>query len=252
MNNNAMYDESQEPIVISKALIDTLLKTEKPGDCIALYTFYYYTAKWQKTNSVKATTGYTAKGLKWTVPRVRTAKQMLQAAGLVEDYTDKDDAGKIKGHYVKINFIWTESTLRKSQRVDNSETNALSSNKKDIVEQSTTPDILKQVIEYLNAKTFRTFKETSKGHQRHINARLKEGFLFEDFKAVIDFKAEQWLKDETMKSYLRPETLFGNKFDGYLQEAKPQVTFHDRNYANGAIVRVWSDGREEKIREADK
>lgn len=143
--------------------------------------------------------------------------------------------------------ILSNGELEKGQPIPDSKPD-----KKDIVGQDPTMDVLKKTIEYLNAKTFRTFKETSKGHQRHINARLKEGFLFEDFKAVIDFKAEQWLKDETMKSYLRPETLFGNKFDGYLQEAKPQVTFHDRNYANGAIVRIWSDGREERIREADK
>ena len=54
------YDIQDEPIVIHKSIIDKFLKKDKPGDLIALYLFYYYTAKWQKTNQPKATTGYSA------------------------------------------------------------------------------------------------------------------------------------------------------------------------------------------------
>lgn len=51
--------------------------------------------------------------------------------------------------------------------------------------------------------------------------RLNEGFDIEDFKKVIDTKVDAWKNDETMNTYLRPATLFGPKFEGYLNE-KPR------------------------------
>nr|DAM43281.1 MAG TPA: replisome organizer protein [Bacteriophage sp.] len=88
---------------------------------------------------------------------------------------------------------------------------------KDIVEQSpTTPIPYNEVIDYLNQKTGKNFKHTSKVTQRHIRARLAEGFTVSDFKQVIDKKCSDWLRDQKMKEYLRPETLFGTKFESYL------------------------------------
>lgn len=82
------------------------------------------------------------------------------------------------------------------------------------------------VIEYLNQKTGRKFKSSIDKTNRLIQARQKEGFSLEDFKTVIDKKCAQWLKDPEMDKFLRPETLFGTKFDGYLNESadlKPRV-----------------------------
>ena len=76
------------------------------------------------------------------------------------------------------------------------------------------------VIEYLNLKCNTFFRTSGKSTQRHINARIAEGFKLEDFKAVIDFKSNEWINKPDMKQYLRPETLFGTKFEGYLQAAK--------------------------------
>ena len=91
------------------------------------------------------------------------------------------------------------------------------SNKKDIVEQSsTTPLPYEEIVQYLNQKTNKNFKHTSKVTQRHIRARLAEGFTVSDFKQVIDNKCNDWLRDQKMKEYLRPETLFGTKFESYL------------------------------------
>lgn len=91
------------------------------------------------------------------------------------------------------------------------------SNKEDIVEQSTTTALpYKEIIDYLNQKTSKNFKHTSKATQRHIKARLAEGFTVNDFKQVIDNKCSDWLRDQKMKEYLRPETLFGTKFESYL------------------------------------
>jgi len=74
------------------------------------------------------------------------------------------------------------------------------------------------VIDYLNQKTSKNFKSTSQKTQKLIHARVKEGFTLEDFQKVIDIKTSQWINSKEMSKYLRPETLFGTKFEGYLNE----------------------------------
>lgn len=75
-----------------------------------------------------------------------------------------------------------------------------------------------EVIDYLNAKLGTRYKATSAQASKHINARINEGYTLDDFKAVIDKKHAQWKDDPNMAKFLRPETLFGTKFDGYLNE----------------------------------
>ena len=75
--------------------------------------------------------------------------------------------------------------------------------------------ICKTVIDHLNAKTGRAFRNTD-ANKKFIIGRLKEGFTLDDLKAVIDAKALEWLDDETMCQYLRPATLFNaTKFSQY-------------------------------------
>lgn len=78
--------------------------------------------------------------------------------------------------------------------------------------------IYHEVISYLNQAVGTSYKPTSKETQKHIRARLNDGFNVDDFKRVIDNMARKWLKDEKMNRYLRPETLFGTKFESYLNE----------------------------------
>jgi len=80
--------------------------------------------------------------------------------------------------------------------------------------------LVREVIEYLNAKTGRSFSVKNRNTAVHISAREREGWELEDFKAVIDAKVKEWGPDPKMSAYLRPETLFGTKFDSYLAVAK--------------------------------
>ena len=80
-----------------------------------------------------------------------------------------------------------------------------------------------QIIDYLNKKTGSNYKTSTSKTKSLITSRLNEKYTVEDFKKVIDIKTEQWLKDSKMKAYLRPETLFGSKFEGYLNEQKEEV-----------------------------
>ena len=75
--------------------------------------------------------------------------------------------------------------------------------------------IYSEIIAYLNEKTGANYRATTKKTQSCIHARLQEGFTVEDFKTVIDKKTADWVGTEWEK-YLRPETLFGTKFESYL------------------------------------
>ena len=77
---------------------------------------------------------------------------------------------------------------------------------------------IREIILYLNQKANVNYRATSQKTQKHIKARLDEGFKLEDFKTVIDNKCTEWIGDEKMERYLRPETLFGTKFEGYLNQ----------------------------------
>lgn len=75
----------------------------------------------------------------------------------------------------------------------------------------------KEIINYLNAITGSSYRPSSRETKVHIDARLKEGFKIDDFKKVIDNKYADW-KDTDWEKFLRPSTLFGNKFEGYLNQ----------------------------------
>lgn len=77
-------------------------------------------------------------------------------------------------------------------------------------------DIYISIISYLNEKAGTKYKATTDKTKKAIHARLSEGFKVDDFKTVIDKKCDEWIGDEKMEKYLRPETLFGTKFEGYL------------------------------------
>ncbi len=82
-----------------------------------------------------------------------------------------------------------------------------------------------QVIDYLNNKLGTRYKSTTPKTKQLINARLNEGFIVDDFKKVIDNKYNDWFNDDKMNKYLRPETLFGTKFENYLnQKTKRRLT----------------------------
>lgn len=75
----------------------------------------------------------------------------------------------------------------------------------------------KEIIDYLNLKSGSNYKYTSQKTKDLIKARINNGFTIEDFKKVIDKKSQEWLGTDFEK-FLRPETLFGNKFEGYLNQ----------------------------------
>ncbi len=120
-------------VILSKQTIDLFLKQKNPADLIALYCFYYYTAKWQKTNQPRATISYVAEGLKWGKDKTRNNKQKLIKLGLVEDIRNTNAQGRVEGWYVKIKYLWKKENHPTgspegglNHKVEKSEPNALS------------------------------------------------------------------------------------------------------------------------------
>jgi len=81
--------------------------------------------------------------------------------------------------------------------------------------------IYEEVINHLNNALSSKYQHKTDATRKHIKARVNEGFTLNNFKTVIDKKVAQWKGDTKMGQYLRPETLFGTKFEGYLNEIVP-------------------------------
>lgn len=78
-------------------------------------------------------------------------------------------------------------------------------------------DIYEEIINYLNQATGKNYKTSSVINRKFITQRLNDGFTIDDFKQVISIKSHNWLGGK-MEQFLRPETLFSNKFEAYLNE----------------------------------
>lgn len=223
----------EQLVILTKETIDRFLSSDNPSDIMALYTFYYYSSKWQETNQPKCTTSYAAAGLKWSEAKVRKTKKQLVDMGLIEDIQIKGNDGRISGHYIKLNYVVKQSTLTKNHTVENPQcgeqhsvdkrdTNAFNNNNINALstdKRNALSTIVKYIVEYLNQKTNSSYRPNTPKTVSLIKARLSEGFTVDDFKKVIDTMTEEW-KGTDMEKFLRPETLFGTKFEGYLNRKK--------------------------------
>lgn len=141
MNDIKSNDIADDLLFLNKITVDRLFQLENCADCIALYVFYYKTAKWQKTNTVKANDQYVKKSLKWGISKIQKTKQTLKEHGLIDIVQRRKD-GKIEGWFIKISYLVNErkadeikihvqeSNNTQNQHVENStcgneETNAL-------------------------------------------------------------------------------------------------------------------------------
>ena len=111
-----------------------------------------------------------------------------------------------------------ETKPKKSRNAYTKEINKeINKGNKDIL--SSNLDTVKSVVNYLNGKCGTKYKHSSAETQRLIVARLNQGFSLEDFKQVIDNKVADWGNDSQMSKFLRPQTLFSNKFESYLNQS---------------------------------
>lgn len=158
-----------------------------------------------------------------SIQQIRTALKKLESTGeITKKSTNKFTIVTIEN--------WTlyqlddESATNEQQTNNKRTTNDQQHLKNDKNDKNDKKDIYsaeaQQIIDYLNQKAGTTYRYTSKKNQTLIKARMDEHFTVEDFKKVIDIKVSEW-KETDMAQYLRPITLFGTKFESYLNQ-KPQ------------------------------
>lgn len=110
--------------------------------------------------------------------------------------------------------------MRKQRQPDNINKNVKNDNKRFIVEQLDQMPF-KEIIDYLNQTCGTNYKPSTEETKRLIRARFKSGFTYQDFIQVINNKHAEWANGE-MQKYLRPQTLFGTKFESYLNQPVSQ------------------------------
>ena len=126
-----------------------------------------------------------------------------------EDPSLEGDRSPIEGGY---SFTYPNTNTISNPNTDsNTKSKAVNTKDQELTNKA------KDVVAYLNQQCGTHYKDTAEGTLKHIKARLRE-FTVEDCYTVIDKKARDWLRDEKMRKYLRPETLFGSKFESYLNE----------------------------------
>ena len=196
MDEIKLNDIADDLLILNKITIDRLFQLENCADCIALYVFYYKTAKWQKTNTVKANDQYVKKSLKWGISKIQKTKQTLKEHGLIDIVQRRKD-GKIDGWFIKVSYLVNErkadeikikvqeSNNTQNEQVENctsgnEETNALKEKIK----------CLEKEIEMLkDNKKERKKKKQTKSYDEQITEYTGNEELQEALKAFIQMRS---------------------------------------------------------------
>lgn len=177
----------------------------------------------------------------------------LEKKGILEiDYKYKTGTQSIEKRIIKVIGISTEyirDTDRGIRKTDlgysekGEDNNTLSNNT--INNKSNIYIPYSEIIDYLNLKANTKYKSSGKKTKDLIKARFNEKYTLEDFKIVIDKKSNEWL-GTSFVNYLRPETLFSNKFEGYLnqKEVKKQYGNAKQDIKSTGPKKITGEGEE--------
>jgi len=124
----------------------------------------------------------------------------------------------------------TVANVAVSDNVNVSDSVSVNDNKKKASPSDEIITILKDLNNRIKSK--KGFFPLAQCNQNLIKARMSEGFTVENFITVNEKKVKQWLHDPEMSKYLRPATLYGNKFDGYLNEVVCDLPATNSNSLN--------------------
>ena len=235
-----------ELIIFTKQTYDAFLKSENPSELIALYSFYYYTAKWQKTNQPKCTTNYAANGLKWSESKIRKFKKELIDLGLIEDIALRDEHNKIAGHYIKLNYILKQSTLKESHTIENPQCG-----NSDSVEKNGTNALSTNNINALSTNNINALSINNKNK----NKKTEYDVLVENYTDNIELRNTIYEFIKMRKGIKKPITSYGlkkmlNKLDSLADNDKNKIAILDQS-----IMRSWAgvfELKEEKKQQPPK
>ena len=209
LNDRIAYTEEMLATIFRKdvSTVRMALKTFEELEMIVLVNKTITIPNWGKHQSLDRLEK--ARKYQKIYMREKRAKQKELASRKSEKEVNKNSKAKNKDKA-------GEKTNCEVDSEPNSETNVRSLEGE--LDLDLDKEIYRDIVSYLNEKTGKGYKYTSKATRNLIDARVKEGFKLEDFKKVIDTKAESWKNDKKMSQYLRPNTLFGTKFESYLNE----------------------------------
>ena len=211
------------------AFYDWLESNPCPSDAIALWHALIAIcnkAGWPEEFTVANTTLQAKAGLSRV--KLDRWRSFLKMKGLI-DYKKSERVNQA-GKYRIISLVQndTQNDTRNDTRNDTqgdtrneAQNEHINKTKRNETKQENIP--YAEIVAYLNERTGSSFRPTTKATQSHIRARWREGFKLEDFFTVIDNMVEKWGNDPKMSQYLRPETLFGPKFESYLNARKKGV-----------------------------
>lgn len=158
---------------------------------------------------------------------IQTWLKSLEVRGyLTREVIYKEGSNEIVSRYIRLCAYPSNENvhtpMHEKVRDNNTSINTTinnTSNKKILSSSDEQDDVpYKEIVDYLNLKTSKSYKHSTSKTKSLIKARWNEGFRIDDFKKVIDNKCFEWIGNSDMAKYLRPETLFGTKFEGYLNE----------------------------------
>ena len=178
---------------------------------------------------IEAKTGLSKQGL------INAIKRLMDLGLIQKEHRNRNDGGQTSNLYTltldgAVNTVYSpcqQQTQSLSTQCTPPVNTVYPVNHQDkpSIEPSIEPSInlyAEEAIKYLNFKLKTKYRSDAKETIKLIKARLKEGFTLDDFYTVIDKKVLLWGKDIKMQAYLRPETLFGTKFESYLNEVVSQ------------------------------
>jgi uncharacterized phage protein (TIGR02220 family) len=242
-------DENLAPILVFPATYRFFLAHDKVGrEALSLYVHLIFTAELQRNHKVWATNSYLRNGLGIGEKKLRELKAFLHKYGLIQyiqerekgtgRYLAQDDGGRV---FIRVLYKAGEANAalpepgeanaaplgpvgqetgradsrpcRPETQIPKTRNRNFSQEEKPVAFQLTTE--ANHVLDYLNEKAGKKFRHT-KTSQKHILARLREGFAGDDCRVVVDRKVADWSGNPEMAEYIRPQTLFGTKFESYL------------------------------------
>lgn len=226
-------------------VLPSLAKSIGLNEAIVLQQIHYWL---RKSNNVKdshkwiynSMTNWQKQFSFWSLPTVKRVFRSLENQGLLIT-ANYNKAGFDKTKWYRIDYEKLQHMSQRSDQndptmvsnwTDGSDQNDTTNTKRlpETTTETTTEDILsgkpdhipyQKIMSYFNQQAGTSYRASSKATQRLISARTNEGFTVDDFKKVIDIKVANWKDDPKMSKYLRPATLFGTKFESYLNEPMP-------------------------------
>ena len=196
MNDIELNDIADDLLILNKITVDRLFQLENCADCIALYVFYYKTAKWQKTNTVKANDQYVKKSLKWGISKIQKTKQTLKEHGLIDIVQRRKD-GKIEGWFIKVSYLVnerkTDEIKIKVQNINNTQNeqveNCTSGNEETNALKEKIKCLEKELEMLKNNKKERKPKKQTKSYDEQIAEYTENEELQNALKAFVQMRS---------------------------------------------------------------